>query len=116
MRQTCSLILLLADPPKILTSPSGVTKTEEQNVTLSCRFEGKPIPRMVEWLANGQKLNINSNSRLSVSQLGDASSATSSLTITNLKRTDEGDFTCVISNTVKSNVFSTALQLTVNCK
>ncbi|KXJ05340.1 Hemicentin-1, partial [Exaiptasia diaphana] len=103
-------------PPKILTSPSGITKTEGENVTLSCRFEGKPLPRMVEWSANGQKLAINSNSRLTVNESEDSGGVTSSLTITKLNRTDNGNYTCVIGNSVKSNVTSSAAQLTVNCK
>ena len=103
-----------SDQPKIRRPPSSVTKIEKESVTLNCEYEGKPMPS-VDWLFNGSKLEINSNSRFTVSQSGDVTSATSSLTITNLNRTDEGSYTCVISNSVKSNV-AAAAQLTVDCK
>ena len=105
----------VSDPSKILRSPSAVTKNEGENALLTCQYEGKPISR-VEWFFHGKKLDVASNSRLSVSETGDETNATSSLTISNLNRTDEGPYKCVVSNSIQANVSSSEAQLTVNCK
>lgn len=73
------------------------------------------MPR-VEWFFGGSKLDIDSNSRLRVSKTGDETNATSSLTISNLNRTDEGLYKCVVSNKIQANVSSAQAGLTVNCK
>ena len=70
----------------------------------------------VEWFFAGNRLDVASNSRLSVSKTGDETSATSSLTITNLNRRDEGLYKCVVSNSIQANVSSAGAELIVNCK
>ena len=107
---------LVSDPAKILSSPSAVTKIEGENGTLTCQYEGKPPLSSVEWFFAGNKLNVASNSRLSISETGDETNGTSSLTITNLNRTDDGLYKCVVSNSIRANVSSLEAVLTVNCK
>ena len=70
----------------------------------------------VEWFLNETKLDIDANPRLTASQSGNVASATSSLTIASLNRTDEGNYKCVASNSAGTSVSSTEAQLTVNCK
>ena len=70
----------------------------------------------VEWFFSGNKLDVASNSRLSVSEKGDETNAISSLTITNLDRTDDGLYKCIVNNSIQANVSSAEAQLTVNCK
>ena len=82
---------------------------------MSCQYEGKPTAS-IEWLFNGSKLDVASNSRLSVSHTGDVTNATSYLTISNVNRTDDGRYKCVASNSIEANVSSAEAQLTVNCK
>ena len=69
----------------------------------------------VEWFKDGTKLHTQSNSRFNVEETGNANSAISSLTITNLNRTDEGKYKCLVGNDYE-NVSSAEAQLTVNCK
>ena len=84
-------------------------------MTLNCRYEGKPMSS-AEWYFAGNKLDVASKSRLTVSRTGDETNATSSLTINNLNRRDEGLYKCVVSNSIQANVSSAEAQLTVQCK
>ncbi|KAK3749889.1 hypothetical protein QZH41_008268, partial [Actinostola sp. cb2023] len=108
-----SAYLTVNYPPKILVNPSPDTKIEKENVTLSCKYEGKPKPT-VEWFVNDTtKLNP-SDPRIQITNTGDVKKGVSSLTIYNLNRTDEGHYKCVLNNSIKANVASTETQLTVN--
>lgn len=107
--------LSFTDPAKILSSPSSVTKVETDSVTLSCQYEGKPRPS-VQWFKDGTQLEPSSSPRVTVTETGNETSATSSLTIINLNRTDEAEYKCVVSNSIQANVSSEEAQLTVNCK
>ena len=91
------------DKPKILSSPSDVTKVEGASTTLTCHYEGKPIPH-VYWYRNGTKLDVQSDRRLTVLQSGTVSRAQSSLTINNINRTDEA------GTNVKSTMVLVCLQ------
>ena len=110
-----SVLKFLSDPPRILSHPSPDTKLETETVTLTCQYEGKP-KSTVTWFKDGTELVTKNSSRLTVMETGDVTSTTSSLTITNLNRTDEGKYKCQVSNSIQTNVPSTEAQLTVNCK
>ena len=82
--------------------------TEGTDVTLSCNFDGQPEPT-ISWTMNGSPLNTSVNSRISLS--GDKKQ----LTITNVHRTDSGEYRCVASNSL-GNATSNAAALSVQCK
>ena len=88
-----------------------MTVIEEQNVnlTLDCTVYGNPTPD-VKWTKDG--VDISENQRISVS---DFKGNTSSLTITNIVRGDEGQYRCVANNSVNSTA-SAPGKLTVNCE
>ena len=73
-------------PPQFISSPQNVTVIDEQNVnlTLDCTVYGNPTPD-VKWTKDGH--DILENQRINVS---DFKGNTSSLTITNVVRGDEG--------------------------
>ena len=98
-------------PPEFISSPQNVTVIEEQNVnlTLDCTVYGNPTPD-VKWTKDG--LDISENQRISVS---DFKGNTSSLTITNIVRGDEGQYRCVANNSVNTTT-SAPGKLIVNCE
>ena len=102
--------LSFTDPPKFLKQPSGDTKAEGLNVSLECQIEGKPKPT-VTWLKDGAEVNSTGDSRITASNNLD----TWTLNISQLNRTDEGNYTCYASNSLENQTSATA-QLTVNCK
>ena len=101
----CFLVL-----PEFTINPQNVTKTEGENVTLNCAVYGDPKPD-VKWTKDRARLDISGNQRLSVSTF---TANTSSLTITNIVREDEGQYRCVANNSVNTGTY--AGMLTVHCK
>ena len=97
-------------PPEISKNPEGLTSVEGQNVVFSCVAEGNPSPS-VSWTKNGQKLNVGANSRLNASSTNNKHT----LTITDVRRSDAGQYRCVANNNV-GNSTSSAAKLEVYCK
>ncbi|CAH3163905.1 unnamed protein product [Pocillopora meandrina] len=104
-------LLFFPVPPEFISSPQNVTVIEEQNVnlTLNCTVNGNPTPD-VKWTKDG--IDISENQRIIVS---DFKGNTSSLTITNIVRGDEGQYRCVANNSVNTTT-SAPGKLTVNCE
>ena len=75
-------------------------------MTLSCYASGNPEPT-ISWTKDGSA--IGSNSRISL--LGN----NKQLTITNVNRTDSGEYRCVASNKL-GNDTSNAATVDVKCK
>ena len=75
-------------------------------MTLSCDATGNPVPT-ISWTKDGSPLS--NNSRISLS------ADNKQLTITNVSRTDSGEYRCVASNSV-GNETSNAGKLDVQCK
>ena len=98
-------------PPQFISSPQNVTVIEEQNVnlTLDCTVYGNPTPD-VKWTKDGH--DISENQRINVS---DFKGNTSSLTITNIVRGDEGQYRCMANNSVNTTT-SAPGKLIVNCE
>lgn len=102
------------DPSKILISPNNATKTEGENVTFACNFEGKPLSTVTWW--NGAVQINTSSSRYHTSESpSSVVNSTSSLSIIGLTRSDEGFYRCKVDNDIGSEQ-SNAAYLTVNCK
>ena len=102
------IISFVTDQPEITVHPQNRTRIEGDNVTLSCNVDGNPVPA-VSWTRNGFHVETNSNSRISFSE------GNKQLTITNVKRTDNGNYLCVANNSL-GNATSDAAKLDVQCK
>ena len=101
-------VVYVTDQPKITARPQSKTTTEGNGVTLSCNATGNPKPTM-SWTRNGSPVDTTNNSGFSFSE------GKKQLTITNVNRTDSGEYQCVASNKLgndKSNVAT----LDVQCK
>ena len=93
--------------PQITTQPQAGSVTEGDNVTLSCNASGNPVPT-ISWSRDGslvssgdQRIRFEAGNRL--------------LTITNVNRTDSGEYLCVADNS-EGNDTSNAITLDVKCK
>jgi len=86
--------------------PQAVTKTEGGNLTLSCNATGNPVPT-ISWTRDGSP--VNTSGRISFSE------NKKELTITDVSRTDSGEYRCVATNRV-GNDTSNAATLNVQCK
>ena len=102
------LLFLFIDPPTITAHPQGTTKTEGDNVTLSCNADGNPLP-MVSWTKDGFSLVASGNSRISFS------GKNRTLTILNASKRDSGEYRCVAKNSL-GNDTSSAAALDIQCK
>ena len=77
-------------------------------MTLSCNVDGNPVPT-TSWTRGGSPVNTNNNPRISFP------ADNTQLTITNLSRTDSGEYRCVANNSL-GNATSNAASLDVQCK
>ena len=96
--------------PEIVENPKDVTIVEGEHVVFSCMVDGNPSPE-VTWTKNEEKLNITVNQRLTASSLNNKHN----LTITDVHRSDSGQYRCVIINSV-GNITSSPGDLNVQCK
>ncbi len=77
-------------------------------MTLSCNATGNPEPT-ISWTRNGSPINITGNSRISFT------AGKKELFITNVNRTDSGEYRCVANNS-PGNDTSRAATLNIQCK
>ena len=97
---------MFTDLPEVTIYPESQTKAEGENVTLSCNVAGNPSPT-ISWSRSGSPLNT--TGRISFLD------GKKQLTITNVKRTDSGEYRCVASNSL-GNTTSNVATLNVQCK
>ena len=102
------LCCVFTEQPSITVHPNGVTIREGQNMTLSCNATGNPVP-IISWTRNGSPVNTSDHSRISFSD------EEKQLTITNVSRTDRGEYRCVATNRV-GNATSNVASVDVHCK
>ena len=96
--------------PEISKHPKNTNIVEGGDVAFSCSVVGKPTPS-VNWTKNGEELNVTANHRLSLSSTNN----NHSLKITDVKRSDTGQYRCVAINSISSST-SSAATLTVQCE
>ena len=94
--------------PKITVHLKPKTPTEGDDVTLSCNATGNPEPT-ISWSKNESPINTSNNFRIRFSE------DKKQLTITNVKRTDSGEYRCVGNNSLGSDTSNVAA-LDVLCK
>ena len=99
-------VFSFTDQPAFTERPQNKTKTEGENVTLSCNATGNPAPS-ISWTKDRSAVNF-----LKIS----LSSDNKQLTITNVNRDDSGDYRCVANNSIGAAVTSDAATLDVQCK
>ncbi|KAL9951090.1 hypothetical protein ACROYT_G043686 [Oculina patagonica] len=88
-------------PPEIIVHPEAQANTEGVNMTLSCIADGNPVPTK-SWTRNGFPMNTLGNSRIRFS------ADKKQLTITNVNRTDSGEYRCVANNSLGNDTSNTA--------
>ena len=94
--------------PKITSQPLNPRLKEGDEVGFSCAVDGKPDPT-ISWTRNGSPMHTNGNSRISFLE------GKKQLTITNVSRTDSGEYRCVTNNSL-GNATSNFVTLDVQCK
>ena len=102
---------IATDQPEITAHPGSVAEKEGNNVTLYCNATGNPVPT-ISWNRYGSPINTTTNSRISFSQ------ENKQLTITDVNRTDRGEYQCVANNIVgsaTSNAATLDIQCNVSC-
>ena len=100
--------LKLTDQPEITVHPQSQTTREGDNVTLSCDTIGNPAPT-ISWTRNGSLVDTSDNPRISFS------ADKKQVIITNVNRTDSGEYRCVARNII-GNDTSNAATLNLQCK
>ena len=93
--------------PQITTQPQVGSVIEGDNVTLSCNASGNPVPT-ISWTRD-RSLVSSGDQRISFE------AGNRQLTITNVNRTDSGEYLCVADNS-EGNDTSNAITLDVKCK
>ena len=76
----------------------------------SCTIDGDPPPSLI-WTKNGEELKVAGISRVNVS----STSNNHSLIITDIQRSDVGQYRCLASNS-EGNLTSSPATLTVQCE
>ena len=103
-----AVVSFVTDQAEITAHPQNKTRIEGENVTISCNADGNPKPT-ISWTRNGYPVDTSNNSSISFS------ADKKQLTITDVNRTDSGEYRCVVSNSL-GNVLSSAATLDVQCK
>nr|XP_024217471.1 lachesin [Halyomorpha halys] len=87
-------------PPNILddqSTPSSVAVRENQNVSLTCKAEGLPAPRLSWRREDGQPISLDRKTKVQ-SQEGEQ------LNLTRITRNEMGAYLCIASNSVPPSV------------
>ena len=98
----------ITDQSEITTPPQNTTEQEGNNVTLSCTVDGNPKPS-ISWIKDVSPVSTSGNPRISFG------TDNKQLIITNVNRSDHGEYQCVASNSL-GNATSSAATLNVQCK
>ena len=85
------IVLFVTDQPEIAAHPQNQTRIEGDNVTLSCSVDGNPVPT-ISWTRDGSPVNTSGTISISDDK--------KQLTISNVKRTDNGNYRCVANNSL----------------
>ena len=95
----------VTDPPEITLHPQNETITEGNSVTFSCEAIGNPSPS-ISWTKKGSPLSNIGDPRIT--------ELNGKLTITNVNRTDGGEYRCVACN-ILGQATSNPATLNVQC-
>ena len=98
--------LIVTDQPEINVHPKAETISEGENLTLVCNATGNPAPTL-SWIRDGSP--VETSGRISISD------DKKQLTITNVSRTDSGEYRCVANNSL-GNETSNVATVDVQCK
>ena len=99
-------LFLITDQPEFTEHPQSKTLVEGSNVTFSSDANGVPEPTF-SWTKDGFAVTANDRIHFSADN--------KKLSITNVNRTESGEYRCVAINSVE-RVNSNAATLTVHCK
>ena len=104
---SCLGIFIIVDTPEITVQPQVKTRTEGDNLTLSCNATANPVPT-ISWTRDGSPVDINDNERMGFS------AKKTQLSITNVSRTDSGEYRCVARNSL-GNDTSNPAKVDIQC-
>lgn len=94
--------------PLTTIHPKEITVMEgEKLINLSCNITGNPEPS-ISWVKDG--FSINNNTRISISKNNER------LTITNVSRTDSGEYQCVAKNRVGHYTSNSKVDVYCKCR
>ena len=99
---------LIIVAPEITKHPQNATVTEGENVTLSCNATGNPASS-ISWTKNGSAISTSGDPRISFGV------DNKQMTITNVSRSDGGQYRCEVNNS-NGTVTSNAATLEIQCK
>ena len=108
LKTVCRYSSSFADPPAIALNPLNATKEKGENFTWFCNATGNPGPN-ISWMFNGSHINIHYNPKIVFSK------DKGKMTITNVGRTDSGEYQCMASNNI-GNASSQLATFDVLCK
>ena len=108
IKTVCRYSWSFADPPAIALNPLNATKEKGENFTWFCNATGNPGPN-ISWMFNGSHINIHYNPKIVFSK------DKGKMTITNVGRTDSGEYQCMASNNI-GNASSQLATFDVLCK
>ena len=102
------LFLVITVPPEFIAHPHSQTSMQGSSVTFSCDANGVPEPTF-SWSKDGSAVTVDVDNRISLS------ADNKQLSLTNVNRTDSGEYRCVAANSV-GTVHSNASTLTLQGK
>ncbi|KAL9951088.1 hypothetical protein ACROYT_G043684 [Oculina patagonica] len=96
--------------PEFSKHPKDTKTSEGEDIVFTCSVEGNPAPS-VRWTRNGDRLNLATNTRIRPATINN----THTLTITDVRLSDAGQYGCVANNSVGSSS-SIGVTLEVSCE
>ena len=99
---------LITDQPEIITHPVSTVIKERGDLLLTCNAVGNPTPS-ISWTKDGYLISVGGDPRITFTEQN------ANLSITNVSRSDDGEYRCVASNSL-GNATSNASTVNVQCK
>ena len=97
----CSFTTYITAPPLLVSSPQSSVFNQSDTLQLTCVFSGKPVPHVM-WFYESDVLYNTTN--ITISSNSNETTVVSTLTITDIQKIEEGNYTCKGINNVPNHV------------